>query len=152
MDLDSSAVTCFGDMDGTGTATPTNGTGPYTYSWNDVSTQSTQTATGLAPGVYTVTITDDLGCTGSDSIVVDEPAEIVLTMGAIDNVCFGDSSGTAYVDVTNGVPGFTYSWNDYLTQTLDSAYNLPIGTYTVVVTDADGCSKTDSVVSPLSQA
>jgi len=146
MDLDSSAVTCFGDMDGTGTATPTNGTGPYTYSWNDVSTQNTQTATGLAPGVYTVTITDDLGCTGSDSIVVDEPAEIVLTMGAIDNVCFGDSAGTGYVDVTNGVPGFTYSWNDYLTQTLDSAYNLPIGTYTVVVTDADGCTKTDSVV------
>lgn len=145
MDMDSTAVTCFGDTDGTGTATPTNGTGPYVYSWNDLSTQSTQTASGLAPGVYTVTITDDLGCTGMDSVMIDEPAEILLAMGAIDNICYGDSSGTAYVDVTNGVPGFTYSWDDYLGQTLDSAYNLPIGMYTVVVTDADGCSKTDSV-------
>lgn len=145
MDLDSSAVSCFGDTDGTGTATPTNGTGPYTYSWDDVSSQSSSTATGLAPGFYTVTITDDLGCTGSGSVTIEEPSEILLSMGAIDNVCFRDSSGTAYVDVTNGTPNLTYSWNDYLNQTLDSAFNLPAGTYTVVVTDADGCAKTDSV-------
>ncbi|MEO9532670.1 MAG: T9SS type A sorting domain-containing protein [Crocinitomicaceae bacterium] len=145
MDMDSTSVTCFGDTDGTGTGVPTNGTGPYVYSWNDGSTQATQTATGLAPGVYALTVTDNLGCTGMDSITVIEPLEILLAMGRTDISCFGDSTGEAGVIVTNGVPGLTYSWNDYLGQTLDTAANLPTGMYTVVVTDANGCTATDSI-------
>ena len=145
LDMDSTSVTCFGDTDGSGTGVPTNGTGPYTYAWNDGATQSTQTATALSPGVYSVLVTDNLGCTGTDSITVIEPLEILLAMGRTDITCFGDSTGEAGVVVSNGVPGLTYSWNDYLGQTLDTASNLPSGMYTVIVTDANGCMATDSI-------
>jgi PKD repeat protein len=145
MDMDSSGVSCFGDTDGTGMATPTNGTGPYVYSWNDTPVQTTQTATALAPGTYVVTVTDDLGCVGEDSIVVDEPLDIMLAMSGTDVICYQDSSGTATVVASDGTPAYTYAWDDYLSQTTSTASNLPAGTYNVTVTDDNGCTKMDMV-------
>jgi len=145
MDMDSTGVTCFGDTDGSGTSTPTNGTGPYVYSWDDTGSQTTATATGLAPGTYVVTVTDDLGCVGEDSIIVDEPIDITLVMSGTDAICYQDSSGTASVVASDGTPAYTYAWDDYLSQTTSTASNLPAGTYNVTVTDDNGCTKTDMV-------
>jgi PKD repeat protein len=142
MDMDSAGVSCFGDMDGTGTSTPTNGTGPYTYSWDDTGNQTTATAAGLAPGAYVVTVTDNLGCIGEDSIIVEEPADILLTASATDVICYQDSSGTALVEASGGTPNYTYAWDDYLSQTTSAASNLPAGAYSVVVTDNNGCTST----------
>lgn len=145
LDMDSTAVSCFGSADGTGTSAPTNGTGPYSYSWDDTGSQSTTTATGLASGTYVVTVTDDLGCVGEDSIFVDEPTDILLTMSGTDITCFEDSTGTADVIGSGGTPVYTYSWDDYLGQTTSTAANLPAGSYTVTVTDDNGCVKVDMV-------
>lgn len=145
LSMDSTDVTCFGDMDGIGMATSTNGSGPYTYSWNDGGSQTTQTATGLTGGVYTVTVTDALGCMGTDSITVIEPLEFTIDVTGNDIVCFGDSTGDATANLTNGIAPFTYSWNDYLSQTTATATNLFAGTYTATVTDDKGCVAVDSV-------
>ncbi|MEX1000956.1 MAG: T9SS type A sorting domain-containing protein [Crocinitomicaceae bacterium] len=145
LDMDSTAVSCFGDSDGTAVATPLNGNGSYTYTWDDPSTQSTQTATNLPPGVYSVLVTDGLGCEGEDSVMIDEPAEILLTMSSVDIACYQDSTGQASVSVTNGVAPLSYLWDDQDAQTTDVATNLSAGTYTVLVTDDSGCSQSDMV-------
>lgn len=69
-----STLAFFGLTNGTATATPAGGSAPYTYEWNDSSAQTTATATGLAPGTYTVVVTDSLGCSVVDSIMVTEAA------------------------------------------------------------------------------
>ncbi|MBD3637391.1 MAG: gliding motility-associated C-terminal domain-containing protein [Crocinitomicaceae bacterium] len=143
--MDSTGVTCYGYTDGSGTAVPTSGSGPYNYTWNDPGTQSTQTATGLAPGVYSVTVVDDLGCVGIDSIQVTEPLEITLNMDSTDASCNGGTDGTASATVNNGVSPFSYLWDDPGSQTTSTATGLPAGVYTVVVTDFNGCMATDSV-------
>lgn len=146
LNMSATSVTCFGDTDGTSTAVTSDGTGPYTYGWNDTGSQTTSTATGLAPGTYTATVTDNLGCVGIDSIVVTEPAEILLAMDTVHVLCNGDSTGQGIVDViTNGVAPFTYAWDDFNSQTTDTASGLPAGTYNVVVTDDNGCTATESV-------
>lgn len=145
LDMDSTDVTCFGDMDGVGVATSTNGSSPYSYQWNDGSSQTTQTASGLTPGVYTVTVTDALGCTGTDSITIVEPLEFTVDVTGNDIVCYGDSTGDATANLTNGIAPFTYSWNDYLSQTTATATNLFAGSYTVTVTDDKGCVASNSI-------
>ena len=139
------SVSCFGDLDGTATGTPTTGASPYGWSWNDTGTQNTETATSLPPGTYTVTVTDNLGCVGIDSVEVIEPLEIMLLMDSLNVVCNGDSTGEAIVNVTNGVPPLAYLWDDYMAQTVDTANTLPAGTYSVTVTDSDGCTAMGSV-------
>ncbi|MBN2862575.1 MAG: SprB repeat-containing protein, partial [Bacteroidales bacterium] len=59
-------VDCYGDSTGSATVTATGGLPPYSYLWDDPSAQTTATATGLAAGTYTVTVTDDNGCTDTE--------------------------------------------------------------------------------------
>src|SRR5204863_3385056 len=103
--------TCGGST-GTATVTPSGGSGTYTgYSWNSSPVQNTQTATGLPAGTYTVTITDNTGCTGTATAVVNgvgaapaQPSAISGPAGA----CLGQV-GVVYT-VAN-VPGMTYAWS-----------------------------------------
>lgn len=144
--MDSAGVTCFGDANGQAVATPQNGTGPYTFSWNDPGAQTGQTAMGLDPNQwYTVTVTDDLGCAGTDSVYIPEPAEMTLNMDSTDVLCHGDLSGSATATPVNGVSPYNYSWNDPSSQNGSTATGLGPGVFTVMVTDDSGCVATDSV-------
>ncbi|NVK05552.1 MAG: hypothetical protein HWD92_12060, partial [Flavobacteriia bacterium] len=140
------AVSCFGGSDGVATATGSGGTSPYTYLWSD--SQTTATASGLAAGTYTVTITDSLGCTDTTSVTITEPASAVdvspATIFAVS--CVGDSDGWATVSGSGGTSPYTYAWSNG--QTGDSAVNLAAGTYTVTITDANGCQDTTAVSIP----
>ncbi|MBK9192823.1 MAG: PKD domain-containing protein [Crocinitomicaceae bacterium] len=139
--------TCFGDTDGEATATSQNGTGPYTYTWDDPLVQTTQTATGLlANTTYNVDVVDDLGCTGSGTVTIGETAEIIVDIIRDDASCFGSSDGQVEAVVTNGVGPFTFTWDDPSAQTTNPAAGLPAGTYSVTVTDANGCTATASTV------
>ena len=136
-------VSCFGLTDGTATATVTGGSGNYSYLWNP-SGQNTANATNLGAGTYEVTVTDqDGGCSVTDTITIVEPAEIVLNMIGT-NGC-DPSLGAAAVDATGGVGSFTYSWTPS-GQTSATAIQLDSAMHTVVVTDANGCTNTDSVL------
>ena len=124
----------------------TSGTAPYTYSWtneggDEVSTEAT--ASGLADGVYTVLVTDANGCTNTCSETIANTPAVEITCSSENGSC--GELGSASVDVTSGTAPFTYSWTNEggdVVSTDASASDLADGVYTVLVTDANGCSNT----------
>src|SRR5690606_30204001 len=101
------------------------------------------TATGLAAGNYTVTITDAFACQITRNFTITEPAALTASAGTVMHATgHGLSDGSAEVIAAGGTPGYTYSWNTVPVQTGATATGLGAGTYTVTVTDANGCSTT----------
>ena len=132
-----------GANDGSATAGPTGGTPPYTYLWTTGSTDAT--ITGLGADIYTVTVTDDNGCTAVQSVEVLAGNCGLLSDFLVDNPsCNGLANGEATILLTGGNAPFTYDWSSGGTGATES--NLPAGTYTVSVTDVNGCEVTDSVM------
>lgn len=111
-----------------------------TYLWNDPAGQTTQVATGLAPGAYTCTITLSNGCTGTATVNVGFGTINGSATSTIVS-CPGGTDGTATATSTAAGP-FTYLWNDPLGQTTQTATGLAAGTYNCVITTASGCTKT----------
>jgi hypothetical protein len=134
---------CFGGNDGEASVSASGGTAPYTYLWSDG--QTTQAATGLTAGTYTVTVTDANDCSVSESVTLTEPTELLadVVAGSID--CFGESDATATVTATGGTPPYTYLWDDPASQTTATAVGLSAGTYQVTVTDSQGCIVVESI-------
>ncbi len=137
--------TSCGMDNGTVTASPNGGTAPYTYTWNDPMMQTNATATGLAPGMYVVVITDSGGCTDSASVVILAGPLMSLTPSSNNPSSCGGSDGTGGVSVSGGLPPYTYLWNDPGTQTNATANGLSANTYMVIVTDASGCVDSASI-------
>lgn len=110
--------------------------GNYTYQWN--SGQNTAGITGLAPGTYTVTVTNtDLVCTQTRTYTINNVNGPTLTsINATDAQCHG-GNGTATIQVSGGTPGYTYQWTNG--GGTSATINAVAGTYSVVVTDANGC-------------
>ena len=141
-------VSCNAANNGSITLAPTGGTLPYTYLWSNSAT--TPTLTGLAPGLYSVTITDTNGCTKTEDITISEPTVLALSGSQVDVSFYGGSDGSATVTATGGTAPYTYSWSPS-GGTGSTASNLAAGSYTVTVTDANGCSSTQSftIVQPI---
>ncbi len=138
-------VSCNNACDGSATACPSGGTGPFTYLWNDPGTQTTAMATGLCAGTFRVDVTDAQGCTTTDSnVVITEPPAVVATItGTTDANCDTLAPvGTATVVAAGGVGTFQYAWNTTPLQSNSVAVGLLAGSYTVTVTDATGCTDT----------
>lgn len=131
-------VLCYGDSNGTATVTTTGGTGPISVDWG------VNNPMMLPPGYTSFTLTDSLGCSASDSVLVNTPDTLVLNLTAQMIPCFGDTiGGSASANVTGGSPGYTYSWsNGDATSTTSS---LTTGWYTVSIMDTNSCSIIDSV-------
>jgi len=143
MQTSSTPSSCNGNT-GTATATPT-GTRPFTYLWSPGG-QTTQTATGLAGGTYTVTITDPNGCTGTATVLVNNPSNMTTSVASQGNIlCFGANNGSAVINVTGGTGPFNYSWSPS-GGTTTNASGLAAGTYTFTVTDANGCSSSQTII------
>jgi large repetitive protein len=139
-------IHCYGGSTGSVTAVVTGGTAPYSYSWNTVPAQDTLTATGLPAGTYTVTVTDDNGCTASKDVIISQPAVDMAVSITQDNVlCAGGATGSATALITGGLAPFTYSWDTPSEQTKETATDLSAGNYSITVTDSYGCIKTGSV-------
>ncbi|MBS4044149.1 MAG: tandem-95 repeat protein, partial [Chitinophagaceae bacterium] len=140
-------VNCFGQSTGSATVSTSGGTSPYTYSWNTSPVQTTATASGLAAGTYTVTVTDNKGCITTANVTITEPsAALSANVPTQTNVnCFGQSTGSATVSTSGGTAPYTYSWNTSPVQTTATATGLAAGTYTVTVTDNKGCITTANV-------
>ena len=139
---------CGAALDGQATASATGGCAPYTYAWDPATgNQTSATATGLAGGSYTVTITDANGCSATASVNVGQGAAV--TASAVvdaDASCFGGADGQATASAGSGVAPFTFQWDAAAgNQTSATATGLAAGTYTVVVTDVNGCNASASV-------
>ncbi|MDH7445152.1 SprB repeat-containing protein [Aquimarina sp. 2201CG14-23] len=130
-------VSCNGLSDGATTASATGGTMPYTYVWNTGATNATNT--GLVASTYTVTITDANGCTDTEMATITEPVTLVAGTTVDANVsCNGLSDGATTASATGGTMPYTYSWNTGGTSAQETG--LAAGTYTVTITDANGCT------------
>ncbi|UKJ06770.1 MBG domain-containing protein [Solitalea lacus] len=136
-------VSCNSGSNGSATVNVTGGTTPYIYSWAP-SGGTGATASGLAAGTYTVTVTDANSCQTTQSFTITQPNALVASFGAQTNVsCNGGSNGSATVNVTGGTGTYTYLWSP-LGGTGATASGLPAGTYTVTVKDANLCQTTHS--------
>jgi gliding motility-associated-like protein len=145
-------ITCFGSCNGSLTATPSSGTGPYIYSWNTNPVQNTQVATGLCAGTYEVEITDANGCSSTSTIALTEPSALALNTISPLTICAGKCTSLS-VAVAGGSPAYTYTWNPGAMPGNNLSVCPPVTTtYTATVTDANGCQAMDSilvVVNPL---
>ena len=137
-----SNISCAGSAAGSATVTATGGIGTLTYSWNTNPIQTTETASGLIAGPYTVTITDTNNCSIQKLATITEPNGITASISSQTNVlCFGNNTGSATVSATGGTGALTYSWDTIPIQTTATATGLVAGTYNVTITDANSCSK-----------
>lgn len=125
---------------GTSNANVTGGTAPYTYLWGNGAT--TANINNLAPGIYTVTVTDANNCTSSGSTTILAYPLMNLSVTSTNTTCNGMMDGTATANVTNGTQPLSYLWSNGGTTAVIT--NLPPGTYSVTVTDGNGCTKTGS--------
>lgn len=135
-------VLCYGGYNGSIDLNVSGGSPGYTYLWNTGDT--IQDLTNLFAGTYTVVVTDTNGCDTPFTQVVTQPSAPLTLTTSSTPICFGDSIGVAWVDVQGGTPGYNYQWSTGPGATADSIANLPVGTYTVTVTDANGCSASAS--------
>lgn len=143
--LTSQAPRCTGDQNGNITATVSGGTMPYQYLWNTGSTAGA--IQNLSCGAYTVTVTDSLLCTALVSDTLPCPMPTVLDSIVPKRVrCFGEANGEVSVYVRGGGGTLTYLWSDPNQQFDFRAVNLLQGTYTVTVSDPNGCSLTASAI------
>ncbi len=141
-------VSCNGGNNGAIDITVTGGAAPFTYSWSGpgIFTSLSQNISNLIAGTYNITVTDDAGCTGTNSFIITEPAiALSATTSQVDVKCKGNASGTATAVGANGTGPYTYSWNTSPVQSTATATGLIAGTYIVTVTDANLCAITKSV-------
>jgi gliding motility-associated-like protein len=137
-------VSCFGGNNGAALVSVTNGLAPYHYLWTNGNTSIKDSV--LIAGTYSVTVTDTNGCKGSTSQLITQPAVLKDSISAFSNLsCFGIPNGSATAGVTGGTGPYTYSWNSAPMQLTATASNLPLGSYTVTVNDANLCSATATV-------
>ncbi len=125
---------------GTITISVAGGTGTYTYLWSP-SGSVEQNPTNLAATDHTVVVTDANGCTGTQIITVDAPNALIGDVTPTNISCDGGSNGTITANISGGVPPYEYLWSP-MGGTGQTASGLPVGNYTVLVTDGAGCEYT----------
>ncbi len=142
-------ITCFGANNGSITTNITGGipftTGaPYQISWTgpNAFTSTAPNINGLAPGTYSLSITDAGGCPISNTYTINEPTDIVITTNTNNNItCFGSANGSIDISIAGGTPPYTYSWtkNTAPYAISEDISNLSPGTYVVSVSDTNNC-------------
>lgn len=133
-------LTCFGSNNGAINTAVTGGTSPYSYNWGGG--VFTQNRTGLATGTYTVTVTDFKGCTATQSTFVPQPLQLTLTATPSPQACIGGPTGSVTTNVMGGTGSYSYWWGSGITT--PNRTNVNAGTYSVTVTDGNGCSASAS--------
>lgn len=135
-------ISCFLDIDGAIYLTTTGGTGQYAYTWSDPTLDGFEDPESLAPNTYMVTVTDENGCTDSATITIEEPDPLEIEVINITPIlCFGDQNGAIEIEVLGGTPPYNYSWSNPDIGDTPNPMGLTADTYTVTVTDANGCTE-----------
>jgi hypothetical protein len=134
-------ITCNGASNGALSATSSGGVPGYSYLWSTGAT--TSTIQNLAAGVYSVTVTDANSCSVNSSFNLTQPAELTIGMTFQNVSCYGASNGIATAIPAGGTGGFTFLWSNGGSTSVIS--NVPPATYSVTVTDTNGCTNTNVV-------
>ena len=134
-------VSCNAGNDGTATVMATAGSMPYTYAWSSGGSDSTES--GLEAGPHTVTVTDNDGCTAELQINIEEPTALTANAQVTGESASGAMDGTATANPEGGVSPYSYLWSTGASsQTIN---DLAPDTYTLTITDDNGCTTTASV-------
>ncbi len=140
-------VRCHGGSDGAAAASPSGGVGSFTFNWSNGAT--TNPATGLSAGTYTVIVTDANGCSQIASTTLTEPSQLTIDAGANKIVYYGypDSSCAKLQSfgAGGGVPPRTLTWSNGSHAAMINVCPIASTIYYLTITDANGCSATDSV-------
>jgi len=139
-------ISCAGRDDGGGTIFVFGNQNQYSYQWS--TGELSNEIGGVSTGSYPYTVTDQYGCIWADTLTVTEPDSLSLSIEA-SFANEGQSNGMASAVVGGGIPPYIYSWNDENAQESPTAQNLAAGTYTLIVTDFNGCIAIDSISVPL---
>ncbi len=130
-------ATCYGGSDGSATVSPTGGSAPFTYLWNTGAT--TATINNLSPGNYCATVTDIFGCSAVSCADVSAPDPVDISIASTNTTC-GLDNGTLSVSSTNMISSILWS-NGATANTLS---NIAAGTYSVTITNTNGCTASGS--------
>src|SRR5581483_982494 len=134
-------VSCNGGSNGTATVFVSGSVPPYTYLWSNGNTGFV--ANNLTAGTYTVTATDNSGCTVTANATITQPQPIIINFTSQSLKCNGQSDGSATASASGGTSPYTYNWSNGGTNATHS--NLSAGTYTVTVIDDHSCTATASI-------
>ncbi len=140
-------VLCNGATTGAIDLTVSGGTPSYTYAWSNGATSEDLSA--LAAGAYTVTVTDNNGCTVTATYTITQPTALSAVISSYQDVsCSGGTNGAINIAVNGGVTPYAYLWSNGTTT--EDVNNLAAGTYTVTITDFNGCTATltQTIVEP----
>lgn len=133
--VDPADVLCNGDNSGAAVANPTGGTTPYSYSWSNGA--NTKTISNLTAGSYQVTITDANNCTTTRMATISQPDALEIEVTGTDESAPMSGDGTAMVSASGGTSPYEYLWSNG--QSTRSISDLEPGTYSVTVSDGNGC-------------
>jgi gliding motility-associated-like protein len=137
-------VSCFGSTNGSVTISGSGGTAPYMYKLNSGAFQVSGTFNGLAGASYTITVTDANLCTVNVPVTISEPAALSISSTSVSASCPGVTDGSISLTITGGTQPYSVIWSDgILTQ---DRLNIADGTYSVVVTDKNGCAASLDIV------
>lgn len=138
-------VRCNGRANGKIDVTISGGTTPYGTAWSGPGgfTATSEDVDSLRGGSYLLVITDGHACNFTRSYDVNEPAPLSDSIAYSNIRCFGDRSGAANVIISGGTSPYNILWNTF--DTTASINSLVAGTYTVIITDDNGCVKADAV-------
>lgn len=134
--LSETPVRCFGENNGSATATISGGSGGYTYSWNTTPVQTTSTISNLKPGNYIVTIGGTNSCSIKDTAVITEPQPLKMAIYNNPEKC-DNNNGSLVSTVTGGTTPYNYLWSNGTTTAVNG--NLSEGNYSLHITDVRGC-------------
>jgi gliding motility-associated-like protein len=138
------AISCAGANNGQAFASvPSGGVSPYNYSWSGGQPNSASVS-NLGPGNICVTVSDSRSCTATACASISAVPSLTATITTVMDSCYHSGKGSATVHTSGGNPPYTFAWNNLYTDTANR--NLSAGTYTVTVTDFNGCTLTASGV------
>jgi gliding motility-associated-like protein len=143
--IDKVNVLCFNGNTGSIKVEASGGDAPYEYKLNNSPYQASGTFNTLTAGAYTVTVRDAKGKTSSVPVTITQPTLLTVSTIKTDILCEGEATGTASALAQGGTAPYSYSWNTLPVKTTVTANGLTAGTYSVRVTDANGCTATAPV-------
>lgn len=138
---ESFSVSCIGKNDASATVTVAGGIPPYSFVWNTNPVQTSQTAVGLSPGNYSVTVSDSKCQSTSSSVLITEPNPISASIYVNNPIsCVGGNDGSAAIsNPTGGTPPYSFEWSTNPVQKTQTAVNLSAGIYSAIIKDSKGC-------------
>ncbi|HXB14086.1 MAG TPA: T9SS type A sorting domain-containing protein, partial [Bacteroidia bacterium] len=138
-----SNVSCNRGNNGSAISSISGGTTPYTYTWSNG--PNSPDISSLSAGTYSLDVTDNNGCTGSASVIITQPSALNVSANNVLNVsCNGGNNGSASSSVSGGTAPYTYSWSN--SQNSPDISSLSAGTYTLNISDNNGCTGSASVI------